>query len=188
MDARERLIESAQDLLWERGYTGVSPKAIQERAAAGQGSMYHHFAGKADLAEVAVERSAEQLRAQADSVLSGSGSALDRISAYLLRKREVLRGCRLGRLAQDPEIVASEQLRRPLDETFRWIRQRLAQLIAEGQANGELHRNLDADNTAATIIAVLQGGYVLARAANSQEPFNRAVKGVIGLLAAQTKS
>jgi AcrR family transcriptional regulator len=49
MTARERLIASAQELLWERGYVGTSPRAIQERARAGQGSMYHHFKGKAGL-------------------------------------------------------------------------------------------------------------------------------------------
>ena len=37
----------------QRGYAGTSPKAIQERSGAGQGSMYHHFHGKPDLALVA---------------------------------------------------------------------------------------------------------------------------------------
>ncbi len=40
MSTSERLIESTRDLLWERGYVGTSPKAILERAEAGQGSMY----------------------------------------------------------------------------------------------------------------------------------------------------
>ena len=63
MSTPERLIESTRDLLWERGYVGTSPKAILERAGAGQGSMYHHFKGKPDLALAAIRRTAEQLRA-----------------------------------------------------------------------------------------------------------------------------
>ncbi|MCW2914585.1 MAG: TetR family transcriptional regulator [Actinomycetia bacterium] len=188
MDASERLIESTQELLWERGYVGTSPKAIQQHAGAGQGSMYHHFAGKSDLALVAVRRSAEQLRALAETQFSGPGTAIERISAYLLREREVLRGCRIGRLAQDPEVIASPNLRQPLDETFDWLRHRLAELLAEGQAQDELDGDLDPADTAATILAVLQGGYVLARAADSVEPFNQAVNGVLGLLAARTVS
>jgi TetR/AcrR family transcriptional regulator, transcriptional repressor for nem operon len=43
MDARERLIDSTRELLCERGYVGTSPKTIQDRSGAGQGSMYHHF-------------------------------------------------------------------------------------------------------------------------------------------------
>ena len=61
----DRLIEAAQELLWERGYTAMSPKDIQALAQAGQGSMYHHFKGKQDLAALALQRSAEQMRRDA---------------------------------------------------------------------------------------------------------------------------
>ncbi len=184
MDTKERLIEATQALLWERGYVGTSPKAIQERSGAGQGSMYHHFAGKSDLALEAVRRSAEQLRAEAELQFSGKGTAIECVSAYLRRERDVLRGCRIGRLAQDPDIVASPDLRRPLDETFAWLRQRLTEILAEGQRRGELADGLDPAATAATIAAVLQGGYVLARAADSVAPFTDAIDGVLGLLGA----
>jgi len=182
MDARDRLIESTQELLWERGYLGTSPKAIQQRAGAGQGSMYHHFAGKPDLALAAVRRSATQLRALTDEQLEGSGAALDGIAAYLRRERDVLRGCRIGRLTADPDIVASPALRQPVEETFRWLVRRLAQIIAEGQQSGELVADLDPAEVAATVVAVLQGGYVMARAAASVEPFHQAIEGVLALL------
>jgi TetR/AcrR family transcriptional repressor of nem operon len=182
--ARERLVGSAQELLWERGYVGTSPKAIQERAGVGQGSMYHHFAGKSDLALAAVRRNAEEVRAEAEAQLSAPGTAVDRIAGYLRRERDVLRGCRVGRLAHDPDIVAIASLRAPLEETFAWLQGRLEQVLADGQAQGELRADLDVEATAATIAAVVQGGYVLARAADSVEPFNRASEGLLSLLAA----
>jgi TetR/AcrR family transcriptional repressor of nem operon len=187
MDTRERLIESTRELLWERGYVGTSPKAIQRRAQAGQGSMYHHFTGKPDLALAAIRRSAEEIRTMAEGYFSAAGSAYERISAYLLRQREVLRGCRIGRLTQDPDIMASPELRQPLDETFTWLQQRLAELIAQGQAQGEFDSEFEANEVAATIAATVQGGYVLSKAANSEEPFNRAIKGILGLLASRSK-
>ena len=61
-NARTRLVNSAQELLWERGYVATSPKAIQARAGAGQGSMYHHFAAKSELAVAAIRRSADLLK------------------------------------------------------------------------------------------------------------------------------
>ncbi|WP_406276498.1 hypothetical protein OH799_05775 [Nocardia sp. NBC_00881] len=40
--------------------------------------------------------------------------------------------------------------------------------------------------TAAAIVAALQGGYVLARAADSATPFEQAVEGILALLTAHT--
>ncbi len=181
---QDRLIESTQALLWERGYVGTSPKAIQQRSGVGQGSMYHHFTGKPDLAAAALRRSADEMREIAEADLATPGSAHDRIAAYLRRDRDVLRGCRMGRMAQDPDVVADPQLRAPVEETFDWLRGRIAELIAEGQAGGEFTPGLDPADTAAALVAVVQGGYVLARAADRPEPFEQAVRGALGLLAA----
>ncbi|MFE2108931.1 TetR/AcrR family transcriptional regulator [Kitasatospora sp. NPDC059463] len=184
MATQDRLIESTQELLWERGYVGTSPKAIQQRAGVGQGSMYHHFDGKPDLAAAALRRSAEQMRAVAEADLAGPGSAHDRVAAYLRRERDVLRGCRIGRMAQDPEVVADPRLRAPVEETFDWLRGRIAEVIADGQTAGDLRAGADPADLAAAVVAVVQGGYVLARAADSAEPFERAVRGALALLAA----
>lgn len=182
MDTAERLIESTRDLLWERGYAATSPKTILERARAGQGSMYHHFRGKADLARVAIDRTAAQMCSGVAELLSGPGTSIERITAYLRREREVMKGCPIGRLTQDPEIMADPALRRPVEETFAWLRDRLAEVLAEGQEAGELSADLDPATTAATIVAVLQGGYVLARAAGDPGSFDQAIKGVLELL------
>jgi AcrR family transcriptional regulator len=185
MDARERLITSTQALLWERGYVGTSPKAIQQRAGVGQGSMYHHFSGKPDLALAAIERCAEQIRAYTEQRLSAPGTAFERIEAFLLQERLVLQGCQLGRLTADPEIVTNPVLHRPVAATFAWQQQRLAEVLREGQVNGEFAATFDADDMAATIAGVVQGGYVLAKAVGTDDPYYSAVRGLIRLLAAQ---
>ncbi|NUW31760.1 TetR/AcrR family transcriptional regulator [Nonomuraea sp. SMC257] len=184
MDTRERLIESTRELLWERGYVGTSPKAIQERSRAGQGSMYHHFHGKPDLALAAIARSAEETRSRAEAELDGPGSAAGRIAAYLRREREALRGCPVGRLTQDPDVMADPRLRAPVEEYFTWLTDRLAGLLEQGRASGELGPGLDPEATAAALVAVVQGGYVLARAAGSAEAYARAVDGALALLTA----
>lgn len=186
VSTRERLVESARALLWERGYVGTSPKTIQQRAEAGQGSMYHHFAGKEDLALAAIRRTAEEIRAGVDAQLSIPGTAVERITAYLRRERDVLRGCPIGRLTQDPEVIANPALRAPVEETFTWLRTRLAEVIREGMDGGELEPALDPATTASAIVATMQGGYVLARADGTSEPFDQAIAGILALLAAHT--
>ncbi|MFJ8923151.1 TetR family transcriptional regulator C-terminal domain-containing protein [Streptomyces sp. NPDC102415] len=183
MSTPERLIEATQELLWERGYVGTSPKAIQQAAGAGQGSMYHHFAGKPDLALAAVSRTSAEMRETAGRLLDGPGSAYERISAYLLREREVLRGCPVGRLTMDPEVVASDALRAPVDETIGWLRERLAGILQEGLDAGEFAPGIVPRELAATVVATVQGGYVLARASGSADAFDSAVRGLLSLLA-----
>ncbi|AUI63847.1 TetR family transcriptional regulator [Amycolatopsis sp. BJA-103] len=183
VDKREQLIESTRELLWERGYVGTSPKAIQERSGAGQGSMYHHFQGKSGLALAAIGRNAEELRARAEAEFTGSGTVVERITVYLRRERDVLKGCPVGKLTQDPDVMADPDLRKPVEDTFGWLTGRLAELLEEGRVNGELDASLDSTATATALVAVLQGGYVLARAAGSPDVFAKAVDGALGLLA-----
>jgi AcrR family transcriptional regulator len=184
MGTREQLVESTRELLWERGYVGTSPKDIQQRAKAGQGSMYHHFAGKEDLAQAAIRHTAAEMRSAVDAQLSAPGTALERITAYLCRERDVLRGCPIGRLTQDPDVMATPALRAPVEETFAWLCARLAAVLQEGLDRGELESDLDPMSTAAALVATLQGGYVLARASGDPAAFDQAIAGTLTLLRA----
>ena len=182
MDTAERLIESTRELLWERGYVGTSPKAILERASAGQGSMYHHFRGKADLAQAAIERTAQELQTEVAKQFDRPGTPEELLSEYLLRERDVLRGCPIGRLTHDPDVMASAELRRPVEDTMRWLQASLTDVLTEWRAGGTLDPAVDPAETATMIVAVMQGGYVLARAARDPRQFDQAVRGALNLL------
>jgi TetR/AcrR family transcriptional repressor of nem operon len=188
MDARERLIESTRELLWERGYVGTSPKAIQQRSGAGQGSMYHHFTGKQDLALAAIRRNVADLASRADADLGGPGSVMERVTRYMRRERAALRGCPVGRLTMDPDVMADQELRQPVEDAFTAVRGRLAEVIDEGRENGELDLSVDPVAIAAALVAVLQGGYVLARASGSADTYTRAVDGILALLACNRRN
>lgn len=181
-NTRTRLVESTRELLWDRGYSATSPRAILDAAAVGQGSMYHHFQGKEDLARAAMERNAEEMRVLVNADLARPGTAVERITGYLHRERDVLRGCRFGKLTQDAEVVASATLHPLVSEMFAWLQMRLAEVIEQGQADGELPAQLNAASVAAMVAATLQGGYVLARAAQDPAAFDRAIDGALELL------
>lgn len=184
-DSRSRLIDATRELLWERGYASTSPKDIQARAAVGQGSMYHHFTGKAELASVALAESGDALLASAEESFQKDASAFDRLVDYLRRDRPALRGCPIGRMTEDAEVVASHELRAPVEQTLSTLRSRITELLGEAQATGELQPGLSPDLLAATIVATVQGSYVLAKAANDERPFGDAIEGLVDLLRSQ---
>ena len=109
MSAREQLTTAMAELLWERGYAATSPRDVMARAGVGQGSMYHHFSGKHGLAVEALSKVAEDLAGES-SPLEGEGSPLERIKRYLSVPRPGTRGCRVGRMTQDPQVVADAEL------------------------------------------------------------------------------
>jgi len=79
--------------------------------------------------------------------------------------------------------MATLALRAPVEETFTWLRGRLAEVVQEGLNHRELGPTLDPAGSASAIVAALQGGYVLARAAGTTEPSDQAVIGILLLLA-----
>jgi len=139
--------------------------------------MYHHLSGKADLAHAAIERLAEDLDLELEAALAPGGPGLDRILAYLDRARDPLRGCRVGRLTGDRDVLESDLLREPVAASFARLDDSLARALAEAQEQGELDGSLDATALAAALAAVVQGGYVLARAGQDLAAFGRAIDG-----------
>ncbi|MDQ0729194.1 TetR/AcrR family transcriptional regulator [Microbacterium sp. W4I20] len=182
MDTRTRILDAAADLFWERGYSATSPQALQERSGVGQGSMYHHFSGKRDLAVASLRRESERLRRSTADLLDGAATPLDAVIAYLSTPRAPLKGCRLGRMTQEPEVLANDEMRSPIAETFVFYQGRLAALLEAARRDGQLRAEFSPIDVAATLVAIVQGAHVLARSEQSADAFQRVVAGAVQLV------
>jgi AcrR family transcriptional regulator len=183
MDSRQLLVDTMSELMWERGYADTSPRDVRERSGVGQGSMYHHFPTKRDLALAALERNVADLLPGA-SELDGPGDPMARIEAYLTRPREALKGCKVGRMTQDPQVREDPVLLAPVARAFAQVHVSWVNVLREAVAARELRDDLDPERLAQTLMAVLQDGYVLAIAQQDQGPFDDACAGALDLLRA----
>ncbi len=187
MSKRAAIVAAAKDLLWERGYEAMSQRDVMDRSGAGQGSLYHHFPGKLQLAVAALAEMAAEEIVALDTVFHAAVPPLERIDRYLRRERAALRGCRLARLANEAAI-ADPAFRAPVAEFLDGIAERLKASLAEAQAAGQLRAELDAADVATTLLAVIEGGYVLARTHWDPVRLTRAVAGAGQLLKAATRA
>jgi AcrR family transcriptional regulator len=181
MSSRDRLTGAMADLLWERGYAATSPRDVMARAGVGQGSMYHHFSGKHALAIEALSGVTGDLTGES-SLLDGDGSPLERMRRYLTLPRPGTQGCRVGRMTQDPQVVADAELLAIVAGAFDTMLRRWEQAIEAAIAAGELPTSIVPAELARTLAAVIQGGYVLARAQGDQGPMDAAIRGAVSLL------
>jgi TetR/AcrR family transcriptional regulator, transcriptional repressor for nem operon len=182
MTSREQLTGAMAELMWERGYAATSPRDVMARAGVGQGSMYHHFSGKHELAVAAMSAAVEDAIGDSSVLVEGEGSPVERIKRYLSLPRPGTRGCRVGRMTQDPQVVADAELIGIVAAAFDTALARWEQAITAAIAADELPATIDPAELARTLSAVIQGGYVLARAKGEQGPMDAAIRGAVSLL------
>jgi len=181
--ARDVIVGAAKALLWERGVAATSPAALLAAADVGQGSLYHHFRGKQEWARAAIESLAADLQAETAAALGDPAApGLARLLAYLERPRAARAGCRLGRLAFDPQVVADPVLAAPIAAYFASTRAALAQAVRDAVAEGGLRADTDPDDLAAALVGVVQGGFVLARTADDDTVMTAATRAMAALV------
>ncbi|HDH03499.1 MAG TPA: TetR/AcrR family transcriptional regulator, partial [Actinobacteria bacterium] len=164
---------AAKTLLSTQGYEATSPRDVQASSGVGQGSFYHHFAGKADLAFAALLSLADEMSDAFDSLADGDG--IDLIGGYLNVPRDALSGCRIGRIAMESSM-ADDRIRVPIAGYFSHMRLRLTgafSLLDTGMAPEAL---------ADLAIATVQGGYVLARVTADPQALRNATSALDSLI------
>jgi TetR/AcrR family transcriptional regulator, transcriptional repressor for nem operon len=179
VSTRDRLIDSARYLFWERGYAGTSMADLLDHAKVNSGSFYHFFESKEALLREVLEGYLVALRPMiVDPAFAKTGDPVERIFAILAGYRERILttdskyGCPLGRLALeiDPENRPAHAL---IAKNFQgWIGA-VRECVEE--LKPRLPRDTDLDALATYVLAIMEGGVMLSRSYGSVEPFDRTV-------------
>lgn len=178
LPSRERLVRAARDLFWAQGVEGTSPRQVLEASGVGQGSLYHHFPTKHDLSLAAITATTQDALASVSGDLESTGHApVDRLVAYLERPRPALAGCKVGRLTSDRSVMSDDALRAPVRDYFAGLLARVQGVFEETGLPDDVARD-----RAYAAVAIVQGGYVLARALDDPAAMSAAVEGFVSML------
>lgn len=179
---RDRLVEAARHLFWERGYTATGLSDILAHAGANSGSFYHFFESKDALLRTVLETYADAIEPMLLApVRPRVRRPLDLVTLLLGSYRERLAGtdctygCPIGRLALeiDAENTPAHGL---IARNFeRWTAAVAEAVRLEGIA--------DADDVATFVLAVMEGAVMQSRAHRSLAPYDAALRQMTRYLA-----
>jgi AcrR family transcriptional regulator len=174
-DTRQRLIDAAGELFWERGYAATGLSDILESAGARGGSLYHFFPTKDDLLLAVVERHARVVETTIENTLAAHQDPKSRVLAIVefyrgfMRRTGCTLGCPLTNLAA--EIGDSHP---KVAERIGAFNDRMALRIAEQMAE-VLPTGANAAVQARGILAMIQGATLQARAGKNDGPLDACV-------------
>jgi TetR/AcrR family transcriptional regulator, transcriptional repressor for nem operon len=177
---RDRLIMTAMQLFWEKGYGSTSVADVLQAANVNSGSLYHFFPGKQDLLLAVLEA----YRGGIGTMLlapawKGVIDPIDKIFALLARYRrsvvqtECVYGCPIGSLALEIH-EPDPPLRKALAANFNaWV-DAVEQCLLE--ADLRLPKHLNRRELAEFVLTTMEGGVMQARTHRDVAYFDRAVR------------
>jgi TetR/AcrR family transcriptional repressor of nem operon len=178
-DTRQRIVMTAMELFWEKGFQSTSIADILSRTQIHSGSLYHFFPGKQDVLVAVLEAYRDGIEEWLlKPAWSGVDDPVERVFALLNGYRTQLvttdctYGCPIGNLAleisePDPKI------RELLAVNFaNWTSAIERCLDAAGD---RLPRDLDRRRLAEFTLTVMEGAIMQARAYRDIESFDRNV-------------
>jgi len=178
---RDRLIDTAADLFYERGLPNVGINEVTERAGVARMTLYNNFDSKEALALAAFERQAEARRALVEKRLERARTASDAVKVMFdvseqFATKSRFRGCPFINVAvQDPHPEG------PMHALVRahkdWLRARFRDIAARAG-----HRK--PDTAAQQLLALLDGASIEAFIQNSVEPIRASRQAAVILLSA----
>jgi AcrR family transcriptional regulator len=181
---KERIVEMSAELFRRQGFAGTGVKQIVAEASAPFASLYHFFpGGKEQLGAEVIRWSGERYAELLNLFFVPGADAVDATKAFFaaaahtLEETDYADACPIATVALEVSST-SEPMREACAEVFEsWVERTAACLSGAGVARSHTRA------LALSILASLEGAFVLARALRSTEPLRAAGDGAAARVA-----
>jgi AcrR family transcriptional regulator len=135
---REKILETAEDVLRRYGPSKATVVDVARALGVSHGSVYRHFASKADLRDAVVEVWLGRMNAPLEAVAAEDAPAADRLYRWLKELSTLKR----RRHFDDPELFAAycelaSEARAVVGVHVEYLVESVSRMIREGAAKGE---------------------------------------------------
>jgi len=174
---KERLVSAGVSLFTRQGLTATGVKQILDTADARFSSLYHHFpGGKDELAAEVIARSGADYQHLVEQVWDSQADAVSGVrevfdgAADVLEASDYADVCLIATIALEV-AGTNEELRLATADVFdAWVDSASSRLTAAGASAG------DARTLVHTVIALLEGSFLLCRTTRSTDPMRDAAR------------
>ncbi|GAA4858317.1 TetR/AcrR family transcriptional regulator [Pseudonocardia benzenivorans] len=171
---RQRIVEAAAQLMFERGVAGTSTEDVRAAAGVSSSQLYHYFASKQHLVRAVIAHQTEAVLAAQEPQLSrldcmGALEAWRDLVVALQTQRGCEGGCPLGSLAAELSEIDPDARQELVAGFARWeaaIRDGLTAM----QRRGELSARADPGLLALQTLTAVQGGLLLTQVRRDVDP------------------
>lgn len=178
-ETAQQILEVAQDLVRQRGYSAFSYADISEQIGIRKASIHYHFSSKEDLAKELVRRYRDSLWQTLNQIEQTTSDPREQLLQFFCLYRDGLRHnqlCLCGMLSSDLAVLpkaVQDEVQSFFGETETW----LAAVLQRGYAADRLKLRLPPPSEAAYLLATLQGAQLVARASEDREAsFDRIIE------------
>jgi TetR/AcrR family transcriptional regulator, transcriptional repressor for nem operon len=183
---RKRLLKAAFREVHRSGFRSTGIEAILAATNVTKGALYHHFESKEALGYAIIEEIIAKLfQDRWLSPMLGNGEPIDILIGIVRRlpgrPQDIRNSCPLLNLAQEMSSL-DEQFRKRLEMLFLGWQKGVAALLRKGQSQGTVRREVNPDETASFLVAMVEGNASLAKVAQDSKVWEVGLKNIVGWL------
>ncbi|WP_448699510.1 TetR/AcrR family transcriptional regulator [Mucilaginibacter sp. AW1-3] len=184
---RQFIIETTANIFNTKGYVGTSMSDLTEATGLTKGSIYGNFENKEEVALAAFDYNLEKLRKIILQRMTSAITYRDKLIVYAQVYHSFKRGpfpeggCPILNTAVEADDTNNQLKDRAAKAVLRWQKS-IINLIQGGVNAGEFKSNIDANNVALSMIALIEGGIMIARVTNQPANLDEVLKTVAMLV------
>lgn len=167
-ETRQYIIETTADLFNTRGYAGTSMSDITEATKLTKGSVYGNFENKEEVALAAVDYLLAQrvsiIKEQLSKAITWKEKLLVYPTIYNSKNSHLFPegGCPLLNIGTEADDT-NEALRKKIADAFGNWKKELESIITKGIEAKEFRKDVNAEKTALSIMALIEGSILISR-------------------------
>lgn len=160
---QEQIAEAALALVASQGLKGLSVARVARRVGVVPSAIYRHYKSKDEVLDAVLDLIRDRLLANVASVCKESDEALDRLHRLLIRHVRLLRENRgIPRVVFSQELHNGDSGRKArMYETIGEYLGQVAEIVRQGQQNGQVRSNLTAEAVSMMFLGIVQPAALL---------------------------